>query len=205
MEATNTDDQSIETPVVQETDKDNQQPTQFDTMSQEELLNYAVNLQSRLHTVNEESKGRKLKLRELEAEKTAREQSLLEEQGKYEELYKTANAELEELRPLRTYKEEQDKLQEQKLVDYEKQLTAAEREEFGILGDLPIERKLKWVELKLKNRSSVNLDTSSSVVGGGSLKQRPKNRGELSMLTTEEMKAFKEKYPNEFSAAMKTK
>jgi len=181
------------------------QPTQFDNMSQDELKDFTLKLSSQLHKVNEESKGRKIKLRELEADKQERETALLEEQGKYKELYESTLKEVDELRPLKDFKDQHDKLQADKLVELEKQLTNAEREELSIFDDLTNDKKTRWIELKLKNRSSVNLDTSSSAKSGGSLKQRPKNRQELNALTTEDMKAFRTNYPQEYMVAMNTK
>jgi len=206
MEATNNDAQEVQpqSPDTQDTGTDNQ-PTQFDGMSQEELKSFALKLSSRLHEVNEESKGRKIKLRELESEKNEREQKLLEEQGEFKKLYESANAELEELRPLRDFKEQHDKLQSDKVLELEKQLTAIEREELSIFSDdLTTDKKIRWIELKLKGRTSVDLDTSSSTRSGGSLKQQPKNRRELRNLNTEEKRLFKEKHPQQYMVAINT-
>ena len=203
METTNTeaqDEQLTESPTAQVTSED--QPKQFDDMSQEDLIKMVANLQNRVHEVNEESKGRKLKLRALEAEKQEREEALLKEQGEYKELYEKQLAELEQLRPLRDFKEQHDKLQADKVVELEKQLTASEREELSIFDDLTTDKKIRWIELKLKNRTSVNLDTSSSSQAGGSLKKLPQNKAELRTLSTEEIKKFKEKYPREYQVAM---
>ena len=205
MDATQTETaQDVQTNPDAQNEQSNQ-PTQFDNMSQDELKDFTLKLSSQLHKVNEESKGRKIKLRELEAEKTERENALLEQQGEYKKLYESANDELDSLRPLKDFKDQHDKLQAEKLVELEKQLTTAEREELGIFDDLTADKKTRWIELKLKNRSSINLDTGSSVKAGGSLKQRPKNRRELNVMNTEDMKTFRTNYPQEYSVAMNTK
>ena len=199
---------TTETAQTEQTNPDAQneqsnQPTQFDNMSQDELKDFTLKLSSQLHKVNEESKGRKIKLRELESEKQTRETALKEEQGRFEELYNSTLKEVEELRPLRDFKDQHDKLQEDKVVELEKQLTNTEREELGIFADdFSTDKKVRWIELKLKNRSSINLDTSSSAKSGGGLKQRPKNRQECNALKTEDLKAFKTNYPHEYRAAM---
>lgn len=204
MEATNTENvQSDTIPVGQETAK--AQPTQFDSMTPEEVKEYALKMQSLLHGANEESKGRKIKLRELEAEKQSRENDLLAEQGKYKELYESTLSEVESLRPLKDFKAQQERLQEEKLLDLEKKLTATEREELGIFDDITTDKKVKWIELKLKNRTSLNLDTSSSVTAGGSIKSLPQNRSDLSSLSTEEMRTIQSKYPEAFKKALNTK
>lgn len=206
MEATNNEVQTDETvsPDVLEQNKENQ-PTQFDDMSPDEIKNFALRMSSQLHKVNEESKGRKIKNRELSAQLEDIEKSKLEEQGEFKKLYETANNELNELRPLRAYKDEQDRLQESKLVELEKQLTALEREELEILDVPLIDKKIRWIEFKLNNRTSVNLDTSSSVQGGGSLKQMPQNRREMSSLNSEELMKFRSKFPDQYRVAMNTK
>jgi len=203
MEATNTDAQEVQTtesPTGQVQTED--QPKQFDDMSQEDLIKMVATLQSRVHEVNEESKGRKLKLRALETEKQEREEALLKEQGEYKELYDKASAELDELRPLRDFKEKHEQLQANELVELEKKLTATEREELGIFDDLTTDKKIQWIKLKLKNRTSVNLDTSSSVQSGGGLKKLPQNRAEMRNLSTEEKLEFREKYPEQYRRAI---
>ena len=206
MEATNKDAQEVqstESPNGQVSTED--QPKQFDGMSQEELIKHIANLQNRVHEVNEESKGRKLKLRALEAEKQEREEAILKEQGEYKELYEKQLAELEELRPLKDFKEKQEQLQANELVELEKQLTATEREELGIFDDLTTDKKIQWIKLKLKNRTSINLDTSSGSKSGGSLNKLPQNRADMAKLTTEEKLDFKAKYPEQYKVAINTK
>ena len=203
MEATNTDAQEVQTtesPTGQVQTED--QPKQFDDMSQEDLIKMVATLQNRVHEVNEESKGRKLKLRALETEKQEREEAILKEKGEYKELYENQMAELEELRPLREFKEKHEQLQANELVELEKKLTATEREELGIFDDLTTDKKIQWIKLKLKNRTSVNLDTSSSVQSGGGLKKLPQNRAEMRNLSTEEKLEFREKYPEQYGRAI---
>lgn len=203
MEAINTDaqeEQLTESPNGQVSAED--QPKQFDDMSQEDLIKMVATLQNRVHEVNEESKGRKLKLRALETEKQEREEAAAKEKGEYKELYEKQLAELEELRPLRDFKEQHEKLQEEELVELEKKLTASEREELSIFSDLTTDKKVQWVKLKLKNRTTVNLDTSSSMQSGGSLKKLPQNRADMRTMSTEDLKKFREKYPDQYKMAI---
>lgn len=194
---------------VQSTDIDpqddvkNDNKAKYSELPQEKLVDLLLNFENRLHEVNNESKTRKLKLRELESQMKESEEQKLMEANKYKELYESLKAQTADYDDLKTYREAEAEKQREKLGELEKQLTAIEREELEILGDIPDDRKLRWIELKVKSRNVANIDVSTSVKGGGSLAKQPKNRRELALLDVDQQKKFRELYPDMYRQAIK--
>ena len=181
------------------------QSNPFEGLSRDELLDEVQRYQKRVHEVNEESKSRKIKLRELETLRETEQNSLLEEQNRFRELYEGLKESTKDYNDLKSFRESIYEREQARLSDQTKKLSIEERKELELMEDLPLEKKLKWVELRLNNRQTINLDTSSSVRQGGSFDKMPQNRSELTNLNIDERLKFKEKYPQAYNEAMKKK
>jgi acyl carrier protein phosphodiesterase len=184
---------------------DDSKLNQYVSFSKEQLLELLVQREEKLHEVNNESKQRKLKLRELESQQEQLREQSLKEKEEYKTLYEDLKKQTADYGDLKTFKESIAEHNALKLVELEKQLTAIEREELKILGELGQDTKMKWIELKLKSRNIANIDNSSSTVAGGILRTKPQNRRELALLSTQEQKRFKEMYPSLFNEAINKK
>ena len=177
----------------------------YDGLTREELMAELQRSSDKIHDLNAESKGRKLKLRELEASKEAEQTKLLEEQQKFKELYEGLKERTKDYDELTSFRDSYVERDKERLAEQTKKLSLEERTELELMDDLPLEKKLKWVELRLNNRQTVNLDTSSSIRQGGSLDKMPQNRREITALPLAERLKFKEKHPQSYTEAMKIK
>jgi hypothetical protein len=174
---------------------------QYQSLEKDQLLDIIARLDSKIHEVNNESKQRKLKLREFESKAEKEREESLRKTQEFETLYNELLEKTKDYEDLRSFKESVHAANEERLVELEKKLTAGEKEELSILSDLSTDKKLKWIEMKVKNRNMVDIDNSSSVQAGGSLKARPTNKRELALLSPQDVKKFMSQYPNEFKKA----
>ena len=176
----------------------------YKDLDKEDLLKILARSEDRLHEVNNESKNRKLKLREMEsAQEEASKQALLE-QNKYKELY---DKEVESKKDYEALKTQVDAYNEQmrtEIMELEKKVPENVRKELEILGDMTDAKKLAWLKFKLESQTGIVHDTSRSASQSGSLSSRPENRRDFFALPQEEKSIFRDKFPTEYKKALAT-
>ena len=170
----------------------------FEGLSKDDLVNHLLRTENRLHEVNNESKNRKLKLREMESAKEADEKKTLEEQQKFKELYDKEIESKKDYEDLKIFREESEAQTKLEIEEMEKKIPETMREELKILGDMSDVKKLAWLKYKLDNQTTTIHDTSRSASQSGSLAKRPENKIEFFALSRDEKKVFREKFPTDY-------
>jgi len=172
----------------------------YEDMQPGDLIKLLQNRDSRLHQVNEESKSRKLKLREAEKIQEELKTNALKEQEKYKELYddllsKTANYE-----ELETFRQSTVSQWEEKANELKAKLTKDELEDYSLIEDsLDISKKIKYLEKKAnKQTENINIDSTRSTRVDNT--EMPKTFKELIALGTEKVKLIKEKNPTLYNS-----
>ena len=173
-------------------------------LTHEELIDRYLNMRTKEYETRKESIKRKEKLRAMEVEQDAANKAALEEQNKFKEIYEGLKEETKDLADLRAYKENALAKASEEFETLQNQLTAVEKTELELVGDIPIENKLRWIRHKISSRGIHQPDASRSTKQGGSLASYPTNRRELGKLNTIQVQEFKTKFPEKFKVAMQT-
>jgi hypothetical protein len=175
----------------------------YEGMEPGDLIKLLQNRDSRLHTVNEESKSRKLKLREAEQIQEELRTNALKEQEKYKELYDGLSSKTANYEELLSFKTEAETQWEKEVTDLESKLTQQDLTEYEIVKDgLSLQKKINYLKLKTsKQTDNINIDSTRSI-GAGSGGNFPKTLAEMMAMPSSEVKIFKEKQPTEYKKLM---
>ena len=178
--------------------------SEYTNLSAEELIKKLSHRDELIKNVNSEAKEKRLQIEKMQKDQTAAEQLKLEESNQFKEAlekYKIDTADYDELK---TFKAGFIVRTEKEVVDLQSQLNNTEQEEYKLIEEsLPIEKKLIYLQNKLKHRGNVLIDSTKGV-GGGSSFEVPKNRDELMNKGVDFVKKFKLSNPTKYKEILST-
>ena len=206
-EPTATEEPAVSSPAVEAAPSETvKEPivSEYAGLSAEELVKKLSHRDELIKNVNTEAKEKRLQIEKMQKEQTAAEQAKLEESNQFKEALENLKSQTGDYEELKAFKAGFIERTEKEVIEMQSQLNATEQEEYKLIeGSLPIEKKLAYLQNKLKHRGNVLIDSTKGV-GGGSMLEVPKNRNALMAKGLDWVKQFKIKNPQKYAEILAT-